>query len=279
MSKLTIVFLYIFSFSSFARTIEGYINHIDYGRSDVEAINLYISDGSVLIVPGNTNKMNFYEDAHHERSTLRFTVDNERLIRSANLIKSFPEKVSKKSFKFFDPTILSSLEEAKNIFRNLRSGSSPRSQCYNRAQVWAYESKKKYGLNSMKVFMFYTRKYIRQYNFGWWFHVAPFTYVSENGHKTEKVLDYRFTREPTPMKPWTDIFMKNKVTCPEINRYSEYESNQEKEYCYLYKTSMYYVQPLDLDNLERNAREKTEFLNYEIKRAYRNGFDIWLEPN
>lgn len=157
----------------------------------------------------------------------------------------------------------------------MKRGWSSNSQCYNRAHVWVYEAKNNYSLNAMKVFMFYTRKYIRQYNFEWWFHVAPFTYIQEGESTVEKVLDPRFTRGPLVMKSWTDIFMRNKVTCPAITKYSQYANNQEAEYCYLYKASMYYVQPLDLENLENTGRTKTAFYNWEVNRAYRQGFSWW----
>lgn len=126
----------------------------------------------------------------------------------------------------------------------------------------------------MKMFIFYTRKYIREYDFQWWFHVAPYTYVKIQEANEQRILDRTFAREPLAVKSWTDIFMKNKVDCSVITKYSDYENHQESQYCYLYKASMYYLQPLDLENHEQTGATKTKWLDYEVSRAYWNGFGM-----
>lgn len=272
-----IFLLLIVSFQIHAKNVHvGTIEHIDEAPSPHELTHLYISNGYVLkLSQAETKSIYDYENARENKLQLKFVVnDDRRVLGVENLGKRESLSISK-SLLSFEPTLLSNPEEARRIFSSLRKGSTPWSQCYNRAHIWAYESKKTFDLNSMKVFMFYTRKYIREYNFKWWFHVSPFTYVNENGTKTEKVLDREFTKSPLPMKSWTDIFMQNKVNCPVIRKYSEYENRQDAEYCYLYKVPMYYLQPLDLDNLERTGTTKNQWLNYEVKRAYRNGFGVW----
>lgn len=173
------------------------------------------------------------------------------------------------------PTVLSSLDEVREIFKNLRRGSTSWSQCFNRAHIWAYESKKAYDLNSMKVFLFFTTKYIRRYDYEWWFHVSPYALTEEEGGVEERVLDFRFSRSPLQVKTWTDLFMINKASCPVVGKYSEYRQNQDQEDCYLMKASMYYLQPLDLSSLEETGRERNSWNSYEVRRAYRNGFGIW----
>ncbi len=269
-------FFLVFSFSLHAAIHTGTIEYIDEAKNQNELTHLYLSDGFVLKVNGEKDFQNYVE-ASEDKSILRFEVDQDRRVLSVSSLGKLNTNEGTTDYYFdFEPTVLNSLAEAKNIFRSLRNGATSWSQCYNRAHVWAYESKRTFNLDSMKVFMFYTRKYIREFNFDWWFHVSPFTYVMEDGVKTERVLDFGFTRSTLHMKNWTDIFMRNKVTCPEITKYSEYENNQEAEYCYLYKAPMYYLQPLDLDNKERTGATKSKWLDYEVKRAYRNGFGIWL---
>lgn len=276
--KILTFILLIFSFSSFASVRVGEVERIDYPRPQEKDFLIFLNDGTVLKVEDNNSNMLLdLEISKRKNSVLKFTTDKNRVILHFSLIESSEEKFPELYFpgEKYEPTVLPNLEEAKTIFKSLRRGASPRSQCYNRAHVWAYESKNKYKLDSMKVFIFYTRKYIREYNFGWWFHVAPFTYVQTDISNEERVLDPMFAKGPLSSKEWTDLFMKNKVTCPVINKYSEYENNEEASYCYLLKESMFYLQPLDLDKLERSGVIKSQWLNYEVKRAYRNGFGMW----
>lgn len=277
MVKFFFLFL-LFSFHLHARIHTGTIEYIDEAKYQDELTHIYLSDGYVLkLNVKDANHLKDYENARHEKNLLRFNTDkNRRIISVSSLGRAGWPVWDQGEPLYFEPTVLNSLIEAQRVFSSLRRGATPWSQCYNRAHVWAYESKKKFNLNSMKVFMFYTRKYIREYDFEWWFHVSPFTYVIEEGIKKERVLDLSFTRGPLLMKNWTDLFMKNKVECPVITSYSEYENNQEAQYCYLYKASMYYLQPLDLDNNERTGATKNHWLNYEVERAYWNGFGVWL---
>lgn len=273
MIKVILVLLAFVSLNSWARMQRGTIHKIDYGKPDL----LLMNDGSVLKVsPKDKDMLKFYEEAIAEGDVLLFEVDKNRVIQSTEAVDSIEEvNTNARKFEKYLPTVLTSSSEVRKIFNSFRRDWSSSGQCYNRAHVWSYEAKNQFKHDSMKVFTFYTRKYIRKYNFEWWFHVAPFTYLKEGDMITEKVLDPRFAREPLSVKPWTDIFMRNKAICPVISKYSDYENHQEKEWCYLYKASMYYVQPLDLDNLERTGTTKTKFLNWEVKRAYRNGFGWW----
>lgn len=275
MVKIFSLFLCFLTLNAFAATHTGSIVKIDYGEKN-ESPLLLLDDGYVLKITSK-NTLKDFERARAQGLILKFRLDKNRNVIATRTIGQVPKiNYSQEENRIdYTPTVLNTLNEAQTIFKNLRKGARSRSQCYNRAHIWSYESKLSHKLDSMKVFMFYTRKYIREYNFEWWFHVAPYTYVNEGGQPTERVLDLRFAREPLHMKSWTDIFMKNDVVCPEVTKYSQYENHQEAEYCYLFKASMYFVQPLDLDNMERNGTVRNDWNSYEIKRAYRNGFGIW----
>ena len=265
----------ITTLSAVAGTHRASISHIDYPVDGEKETLLYLSDATVVKL-SDQKDIRFYEEAKSEGHILKLKTDSKRHVLDAEKLPSTPSPQTMKEMpEEFKPTLLNSQAEVSQIFKSLRRNATSYSQCYNRAHIWSYESKNKFQLNSMKVFMFYTRKYIREYNFQWWFHVAPYTYVMLDGVKQERVLDPRFTKAPTEMKSWTDVFMKNKVTCTEITKYSDYSNHQEDAYCYLYKSSMYYVQPLDLENLENTGKTKETWLNYEITRAYRNGFGMW----
>jgi hypothetical protein len=275
MLKVALALFLLSTTLAMARTHEGTISSIDYGSTADEEHHLYLSDGYVIKVPNQNRKdVKFFEDLKERKKVVRFKTDEERKIESYKVLGTAKFEPMQSLKDEYQPTIFNSIDDAKRIFKNMKTGASSSSQCYNRAHVWSYEGKQNTNLNMMKVFMFYTRKYIREYNFDWWFHVSPFTYVQENGEQVEKVLDRYFTKGPLNMKTWTDIFMKNDVLCPSITKYTDYENHQESEYCYLYKASMYYVQPLDLENLEETGATKTKFLNWEVDRAYRN-FNSW----
>jgi hypothetical protein len=266
----------IISASAFARTIETQIHEIDIGKNN-EPTLLLLESGDVAKLPAKTEKavMLDLSEAKFNRSSIKFTLDKDRYIKSWKKVKK--PKMQSEGNEFipaleYDPTILSGQDEANKIFKKLNGRYRRRSECYNRAHIWSYESLSRFNLKSMKVFLFFTRKYIREYDFEWWFHVSPYTYVMENGEPQERVLDYMFVYSPTDMKKWTDYFMHNDPVCPTVTKYSDYANHQDKAYCYLIKTSMYYYQPLDLDKLDRSGSEKHEWINWEINNAYRQGF-------
>lgn len=278
MRKIISLFLFVFCFHLVAgTTYTSTIEKIDLGTNG-EPHLLLLSDGHVLkIGPQNKNLLVYYQKVSDQRKVHSFITNNNReVLKSRDLGRTDLNPNSSKNIDsmIYVPTVLNSMNEAQAIFKNLRKGARSSSQCYSRAHIWAFESTSKYDLNSMKVFVFYTRKYIREFNFNWWFHVSPFTYVKSESETIERVLDFKYSRGPLPMQKWTDIFIKNKVTCPDISKYSQYENNQESNYCYLYKESMYYFQPIDLKNIERYGKIKTNWLQYEIKRAYSNGFGL-----
>jgi hypothetical protein len=273
MKILLMALLFSISLAS-AEIHEASISTIDYGKISGEENLLYLSDGSVIKIPQkDINTTLQFHELQKKGTLLKIkTTANRELVSFEALSKI--KRIRHNSIKneIYTPTIVDSFQKAEAIFSDLRDNAISWSQCYNRAHIWVYESKNTYDLNSMKAFLFFTRRYIRQYNYGWWFHVAPLTLVKNDTQIEERILDNSFTSGPTSIKSWTDIFMKNKVHCPAISRYSEYEKNQELEYCYLYKASMYYVQPLDLDTLERSGESRTIFSQYEVNRAYRNAF-------
>lgn len=268
----------LFVFTTHARTIHTRIHEIEFGAENEPTLILLESGEVAKIQPDEKALALSLHQAKYNGSWLNVTVDKDRFITGLQttqpLVKEIVEGPQELE-KTFEPTILGSHEEANRIFKGLNNDYRRRSQCYNRAHVWSIESFKQHGLKSMKVFIFFTRKYIRDYDYGWWFHVSPYTYVSENGEAVESVLDYRFLRTPVNMKTWTDIFMYNDVTCPVVQKYSDYSQHQEAEYCYLYKTSMYYYQPLDLDKLETSGKEKHDWVTWEVNNAYKQGFGGW----
>lgn len=171
----------------------------------------------------------------------------------------------------YEPTVLDSEEKAEDFYRHSRRPSPWQWswQCYNIAHVRAYEEFKRTGLKSMKMFLFFSDRYIREYNFKWWYHVTPMTYVKTTKGIEERIIDKEWADETIGLKQWTDLLMKNKVSCKKIQFYSEFEDHPEDEYCYLLPANMYYWQPRNLKEYEKTRKERTEFDMSEVRWAYK----------
>jgi hypothetical protein len=277
---LQIIIFTILSFSSFAFETEISEVHIS-SHSDHPILVFFSKDGMVGKLPNrDIKKLVLLSNAIKTHQLFDVETDEDRVIQSAKVIErkstlseQFSFETDPHSFSNqFVPTVLPSMNEANEIFKELNPYYRGRSECYNRAHIWSYEENKIRNLNSMKVFLFFTSKYIWDYNWNWWFHVSPFVLVKENGGVTENVIDYRFMSGPTKMQQWTNYFMVPKVVCPTVEKYSDYELHQNESYCYLIKKSMYFWQPSDIDYLERSGVEKTSFIQDEIDYAYWQGF-------
>lgn len=171
----------------------------------------------------------------------------------------------------YEPAILE-IGEAHKIFHEMNPHFRGRSQCYNRAHIWTYEAYQKRKTNLMKVFMFFTSKYIWEYRYHWWFHVSPFSYVRENDQVVERVLDYAFMEAPVGMREWSNHFILPKKECPTVLNYSDYDQHQWENYCYFMKVPMFFWQPRDLEAVEQGQAPKTQFIEEEVRYAYRQGF-------
>lgn len=124
----------------------------------------------------------------------------------------------------------------------------------------------------MKVFMFFTAKYIRDYRYRWWFHVSPFAYVDENSSVKEAILDFTFMNGPVNPKEWSDHFIKPKTPCPTVLKYSEYSTRQYEHYCYFMKVPIFFWQPRHLEAHEQGTPAPAEFVNEEVQAAYQQAF-------
>jgi len=164
----------------------------------------------------------------------------------------------------YTPTDVGTFEEANRIFRGLELGFRNKSQCYQRAMLWSHDMFKRNGVNSMKVFVFFTKKYIREYNYKWWFHVAPFVMAGS----TEYVMDRSFLSKPLAMAEWTNNFIYSHQPCPTVAKYTDYSEHQEEAHCYLRKVPMFYYQPLNVQAMDDGTYDTT-FSAWELDHAAR----------
>jgi hypothetical protein len=173
----------------------------------------------------------------------------------------------------YTPTILPDQVTAYKVYNQMRSDYRDEAECTNMAHVWTYEEYKRSGLKSQKIFLFFTRKYIMRYRYGWWFHVSPLVQAKQDKETLEIVLDRRYTTSPLDTKNWTDQFIENKSVCKEIDKISTFWNNQRSEDCYLMKVPMYYWQPRDIRLNEQNGKDKLRFVPGEVSQAYEQAFN------
>jgi len=198
---------------------------------------IYFSDGRVEFVSGNSQ--------------------SEVKISSGVLPKSN-----------FDPTVLSHMKEAHEIYQRMRIDFQEQSQCTNLAHVWAYEEFKKTGIKTQKMFLFFTKKYIMEYRFPWWFHVAPMVTVKNE----QVVLDRRYTTLPLNPDKWAEHFVLSGRTCKEIQKFSTFWNRRHVvDDCFFIKGSMYDWQPRDL-RLKEQGTIKRSFRTSDLDRAYQEAF-------
>lgn len=262
-------------------TFTSRIHDIDLGNSPADAVLVLMDNGRVARLSVNkTNSLDELNEAKAQGTLLNIGLDH-----SLELISfSEAEEISSPETNFmvplekdlldYTPSIIGSAEYAKKIFKDHKYNSKD-SQCYNRAHIWSYEWRVKHNLYSSKIWIFFTRKFLREHaNFEWWFHVAPMNHVNEEGVVKERVFDVKYSRGPVSLQKWAAIFMRGKGPCPTVTTYSDHANYPYDGYCYLQKSSMYFYQPVDLEFLEKYGSERNGWLEAEVRAAYLEAFDI-----
>jgi hypothetical protein len=169
-----------------------------------------------------------------------------------------------RSIRGFQPSLLASEESAKNLYNMMPTSIfTRRSGCYQRAHYWSHELFSNIGIRSMKIFLFFTDRYRREFDYQWSFHVAPLIPVRlADGSVEERVFDPVFVSPPSWVRPedikrfdsrpisiaqWTRYFIFPKTECPLIETYEEYLNHQELNYCFVMKTPMFNYSPIDFE--------------------------------
>ena len=181
-------------------------------------------------------------------------------------------------FQDYIPSVLSSYEQARNLFLEMKKSPIQESQCWQRAHVWNYEWRVKHDLFTSKAWIFFTRKYLRENpDFGWWFHVAPMVHVNMDGVIKERVMDRNHSNGPMMIKRWTDSFVRDRSVCRLVETYSDHANFQDSASCFLQKSSMYFLQPVDLELFEKFATPRASWVEAELVEAYDKAFQVKSE--
>lgn len=271
--KFALLFsMFTVSLFAHAEQLESKIDSIDVAAKKGVPHLIKLENGRVIFVKHNDRQtLNSFKTSLTEKGLLAVEVDEKSNFISAESLDDESEPVTKEvepSLRVtYDPTVVTTAE-ASNIFRRMRRDYQNESQCYNRAHIWTYEEWKKTGLNSSKVFLFFTSRYIRNYRYKWWFHVSPM--VSTAGG--DLVLDRRYTSGPRTKDNWTKNFIYSGRKCPIVNNYYDYRNNQQSEDCYMIPTSMYFWQPRNIQSRDNGGTTPTQYIQSNINHAYWEAF-------
>jgi len=206
------------------------------------------------------------------------TVERIEAVEIIESNKTMSEEVSNLTpMTGYKASNVESYDKAMEIFNSLNGKTKWFSQCFNRAHIWAKQMYDNYQVDSMKILIYYTKKYRAEVSKKWWFHIAPM--IDVNGQYY--VMDREFTREPVTDSKWESIFTKKMgntdYRCKKIDNIKEFydEDNTNNEFCNIQHTSMYYWEPNDMSKLDKSGVEKTKWVNWELRVASKEAFKKW----
>jgi len=272
-----LIFL-IFSFPVLAdREITTQIHDIDYGTKNSDEILVLLESGHVARLKQSHKLINDHQKEFDSKDNwYTFTLDDHRFIKNIKKVNQLRKKINDLKMNSLQneyiPTTIQNMETAKRYFKEARYHQKE-SQCFNRAMVWSYEWWRNHSLKSMKIFIYFTRNYIRRYNFEWWFHIAPYVHVMDNNKVVERVMDVKYSRGPMEFQKWANLFLRNDAPCKVITQFSDYADNPYSGECYFQRTHMYTYQPADLQMYEAWNYQKDKFIMEEVRGAYLEAFD------
>lgn len=258
--------------------ISSQIYDIDLAKDSQDVTLVLLNTGQVTkIAAGKSEILDQLLQKKSKDQSYIFTIDDERFIieakpvKSTPLAKDFPSSLYEEKATYV-PTTIASMGVARKYFREARYNPKE-SQCFNRAMVWTYEWWRNHSLKSNKLLIYWTRTYIRRYNFEWWFHISPYVHIMHEGKVVERTMDVKYTHGPLEFRSWTNIFTHRKPECPTITKFSDYADNPYTGECYIQRTYMYTYQPADLQMYEAWNYSKDKFQMAEVKQAYLEAFD------
>ncbi len=253
------------------------IHDIDYGVDKNDEVLVFLTSGHVAKLRNSDGLLNrTFMMSEKKNDWFHIKMDDNRFITDITPaqapVETAPDEDIAKGMMSYVPTTIASMDIAKKYHREGRYNPKE-SQCFNRAQIWSYEWWRNHSLRSMKILIYFTRTYIRRYNFEWWFHIAPYVHVMENGKVVERVMDIKYSRGPMEFQKWANLFLRNDAPCRMITKYSDYADYPYTGECYFQRTHMYTYQPADLQMLEAWGYNKTNWNMDEVRQAYLEAFD------
>jgi hypothetical protein len=218
--------------------------------------------GEPHLVKFNSGVVKFIEQGEEEELAVFEKKIKKSAIQNTSLLQEPSE---------FEPTPVSD-NEIKQIFSRMNPYISRKSECSDRAHVWAWDEFQQSGTKSEKAFLFLTNAYIVRNRYKWWFHVAPM-YTTTSGQKM--VLDYQFLDRPVTFTEWKNHLVFSKRECVTDFKFLDYDAGADQtQDCYTKAEPMYYFIPGDIAASERGNTKNTwtEFeVNASRSRAFFKG--------
>jgi hypothetical protein len=101
-------------------------------------------------------------------------------------------------------SLLDSVSITNDLFSALRGDDRRKTECFNRAHGWSYDLDQQFHIKNFKVFIFYTKRFRKEVDRKWDFHVAPLVTTTSG----DIVLDKTFVERPLPLTDWVSYFSK-----------------------------------------------------------------------
>lgn len=167
----------------------------------------------------------------------------------------------------YQPSVIESEKAALGLYQKLPTENFKGSSgCFQRAHNWSYQLATRNNINSMKIFLFFTTRYQREFDYEWAYHVAPLLPVKKaDGSVEEQVFDPTFVNTPSwetgearnnydnkpiSVKEWSKYFIFPEAECPIVDNYQDFADYQERYYCYIIKTPMFTYIPRSIDQTD-----------------------------
>lgn len=270
-----IILITLLSFLN-ANAFSTKIHAINLSNSQIVRVTTADSNLEYEVDKSNEILLGKLKTAKKYKYPVELTLDNQ-IITSLKIDYRVRDNYLRTAMSDYEPSNIASYEKAEQIFNGLYRKHKWFNQCFNRAHIWAKQMYNQHNVNSMKVLIYYTKKYRAEVSKKWWFHIAPV--VSVNGELY--VMDREFTRRPQTVDQWEDIFTAKikdqSYRCKVIDNIAEYydKRNMEQEYCNIQFVSMYYWEPNDMSNLDKTGEEKHQWVNWELRSAAKEAFWSW----
>ncbi|MFT6632433.1 MAG: hypothetical protein ACJAS4_002396 [Bacteriovoracaceae bacterium] len=278
----------LLTLSTFANAgIKTRVLHIDAPEIMGETYDVLVAKNKTILKvdPANSTLIKKLYEAEEFNSVVDLEIENDQLIsleiiEGGDKLLDFYPSEELHPMTNYTPSNVDSYEQAVKMFGYLKKRTKWFTQCFNRALVWSKQMYDRDNVKSMKILIYYTKKYRREIDGKWWFHIAPM--IDINGQNF--VMDREFTNKPITDTQWEKIFTKKMEAkgvfgyrCKVIKNIKEYYNNynQQNEYCNIQVTSMYYWEPNDMSKLDKTGVQQTKFENWKLKSAAKEVFFGW----
>ena len=253
MKSFMLIAFFVFSQGVRAETFGEGIHSIVRGNGD-----------EPHLVKMNSGEVKFIEQSESKK----LAAFEAKLMAAKSLSSEVQNKFQVEPTASFEPTIVPDAQ-IPEIFNRMNPFIKRKSECSDRAHVWAYDEFTKTGTKSQKAFLMLTDTYIKRTRFKWWFHVAPM-YTTTSGKKI--VMDYQFLDRPVSFTEWKNLLVFSKRECVTDFKFNDYDAGADQtQDCYIKQEPMYYYIPQDIGAVE-NGRTITGWSTSGVNAARSRAF-------